>query len=94
MSQGMDGSLFIDAAFPQGFPEGNLQRINAYVAVFVGVEKFGASFAVLPIVQSKKLKWAFMQRNIAVFAALAVTNAQKIPLAVDVAYFKPIFRTF
>ena len=87
MSQCVDSSLFINAALQQGFSEGDLQRVDAYVALFVGVEKFGASFAVLPVVQPKKLKGTFMQRHIAIFATLAVAYMQKIPLAIDVAYF-------
>jgi hypothetical protein len=33
----MDGGDFVDAAFPQSLPEGDLQRVDSYVTLFVGI---------------------------------------------------------
>src|ERR1039457_3115340 len=64
VSQGMNGGLFVDAAFPQSLPEGDLQGVDSYVTFFVGVEKY-RSLAIFPVVHPKQLFGMLMQRHIA-----------------------------
>src|SRR5664279_2039189 len=84
----MDGGRLVDAAYSQSLPEGDLQGVDSYVALFVGIKKLRA-LAKLTVVYPQKLLGRFVQRYIAVFAAFAVTYSEEISLAVNVACRKP-----
>src|SRR5664280_1431163 len=84
----MHTSLLVDATFPQSLPEGDLQGVDSYVALFVRVKKL-RPLTKLPVVHPKKLLGTLVQRHIAVFATLAVSYSEEISLAVDVTCRKP-----